>query len=224
MRQAIVFLFAILALISVVISAPVDPAPGGPTVEPPVDPAPGGPDVDPGQVDPAPDDIDPGFNASAAPLLRNGNYLINRESYHNPIRYFSGNPQKIAWPITLEPKSTTGGVLQVWRLRNHSRGMVSLELVGNTGYYLGQGKRGPRPGAYVGTTVNQQKWKLSRDDDDHSRYKLTFPTKVNGQKLVLNQSPYYIDPPRLAFAYEDPDVDQSWRFARIWALGGSFQP
>ncbi|KAF9096709.1 hypothetical protein BGX23_010645 [Mortierella sp. AD031] len=221
MRQAIVVLFATLALISVVLSAPVDPVSNGLAVEPPIEPVPGGPAVDPGSVDPAPGDsdvdpgpttdLDPEFDASAAPLLPNGNYVINRESYHNPIRYFSGHPNRANWAVDLPPRTTTADVLQVWHLRNHSSGLISLELVGKAGFYLGLGRGGALPGAYTGTTnANQQKWRISQEDP--TRFKLTYPIKVNGQNLVLDQSPDAVDPPRLAFAYEnDGQTPQTWR-------------
>jgi hypothetical protein len=111
---------------------------------------------------------------AAEPLFPNGNYVIFKGTYHFPAghKYFTGSPNPSNWAVTLESKSTTPDKLQVWKLRNHSSGSISLELVGKSGYYLGEGRSGGLPGAYLGTNnANQQKWKITRVSSDFGQNK-----------------------------------------------------
>ncbi|KAF9103260.1 hypothetical protein BGX29_003606 [Mortierella sp. GBA35] len=191
MHQVVVVLLAILALFNcAVLSAPVDPEAA------PVDPA-----------------------GAAAPLLANGNYRIHNGNYQAPstYRFLTGNPNPLLWDITLLPKSNDTNHLQVWKLRNHSGGTISLKLVGKPGYYLGEGRSGGLPGAYAGTTKSiQQRWKFSREAGGaFTKYKLKFPRQFQGKNLVLIETPDDVDPKRVAFAYENLNLIQAWRFAPV---------
>ncbi|KAF9921702.1 hypothetical protein FBU30_008223 [Linnemannia zychae] len=152
---------------------------------------------------------------AADPLFPNGNYRLFRGTSHNPKAnvYITGSPNPSNWALTVETNSTSPDHLQVWRLRNHSSGLVSFELVGKPGYYLGEGRSGGLPGAYLGTNnANQQKWKITRVlGGDLTKYKLTFPRKFQGKNLVIEKSPDSVDPPRVALAYEDPEITQAWK-------------
>ncbi|KAF9148748.1 hypothetical protein BG015_009492 [Linnemannia schmuckeri] len=153
------------------------------------------------------------------PLFPNGKYVIYKGTPHNPPghKYFTGSPNPSNWAVTLELKSTTPDKLQVWRLRNHSSGAISLELVGKPGYYLGEGRSGGLPGAYLGTNnANKQKWKITRVlGGDLTKYKLTFPRKFNNRTLVVDASPDSTTPTRVALAYEDLEITQAFRFGRV---------
>ncbi|KAF8942453.1 hypothetical protein BGZ47_006455 [Haplosporangium gracile] len=155
----------------------------------------------------------------AEPLLPNGDYVIYQGTPHNPPdhKYFTGSPNPSNWAVTLELTSTTPSKLQVWRLRNHSSGAISLELVGKSGYYLGEGRSGGLPGAYLGTNnANQQKWKITRVlGGDLTKYKLTFPLKFNNRTLVVDDSPDSTTPTRVALAYEDLEITQAFRFGLV---------
>ncbi|KAF9096708.1 hypothetical protein BGX23_010644 [Mortierella sp. AD031] len=200
MRQAIIFLFAILALFNcVVLSAPaVDIAANN------------------SAVGPAAADLDLGFEATTSPLLPNGDYRIYTGINHYPRSwsYFTGFTGSAAWAVSLLPKSTNANVLQVWRLRNHSSGLISLELVGKTGYYLGEGGEGnAAPGIQAGTGTKQQKWRISRSaGGDLTRYKLTFPTEFNGETLVLDEISEDVN---VYFQYEVQDRLQAWKISPV---------
>lgn len=157
--------------------------------------------------------------ALAAPLFPNGNYVIFRGTNHHPAgnTYFTASPNPANWAVTLEPKSTTPDKLQVWRLRNHSSGSISLELVGKAGYYLGEGRSGGLPGAYLGTNnASQQKWKITRVlGGDLTKYKLTFPRKFHNRTLVVDDSPDSTTPTRVALAYEDLEITQAFKFGPV---------
>ncbi|KAK3847841.1 MAG: hypothetical protein J3R72DRAFT_430921 [Linnemannia gamsii] len=104
--------------------------------------------------------------AAVAPLFPNGEYSIFSGTRHNPKGYllFTGSPNPSNSAVTLELRAKNNPKkLQVWKLRNHSSGRISLELVGKKGYYLGEGRSGGLPGAYLGTNnANQQKWDIKR--------------------------------------------------------------
>ncbi|KAG9067835.1 hypothetical protein KI688_011423 [Linnemannia hyalina] len=157
--------------------------------------------------------------ALAAPLFPNGNYVIFRGTNHNPAgyTYFTASPNPANWAVTIEPKSTTPNKLQVWKLRNHSSGSISLELVGKKGYYLGEGRSGGLPGAYLGTNnASQQKWKITKVlGGDLTKYKLTFPRKFNNRTLVAWQSPDSTTPTRVALAYEDLEITQAFKLGSV---------
>ncbi|KAF9280352.1 hypothetical protein BGZ68_007295 [Mortierella alpina] len=152
----------------------------------------------------------------AKPLLPNGYYRIYSGNSHHPPsnRYFTGKPDNRAGSVTLEPNSTSS--LQVWRLRNHSSGYVSLELRGGNKKYLSEGRSGALPGAHVGVTEKQQKWKIAKvAGGSFTRYTLTFPRKVFNKTLVVSTSTGSLDPKRVSFQNEDkPEVTKAWKFAR----------
>ncbi|KAF9949204.1 hypothetical protein BGZ70_001879 [Mortierella alpina] len=152
---------------------------------------------------------------AAAPLLPNGNYRIyNGNSHHPPSnRYFTGKPDARAGSVSLEPNSTSP--MQVWKLRNHSSGRVSLQLVGSKERrYLSEGRSGALPGAHVGVTEKQQKWNIVKvAGGSFTRYTLSFPRKVFNKTLVVSTSTGSLK--RVAFQNEDnPDVTKAWKFAR----------
>ncbi|KAG0289401.1 hypothetical protein BGZ96_007051 [Linnemannia gamsii] len=159
------------------------------------------------------------LTALAAPLFPNGNYVIFQGTNHHPAgnKYFTASPNPSNWAITLESKSNTTAKLQVWKLRNHSSGSISLELVGKSGYYLGEGRSGGLPGAYLGTNnANQQKWKITRVlGGDLTKYKLTFPRKFNNRTLVVDDSPDSTTPTRVALAYENLEITQAFKFGSV---------
>ncbi|KAF9103262.1 hypothetical protein BGX29_003608 [Mortierella sp. GBA35] len=158
-------------------------------------------------LDPKAAPVDPA--GAAAPLLANGNYRIHNGNVQVPLtyRFFTGNPNPSLCDITLQPKSAIPGSHQIWKLRNHSSGTISLELVGKPGYYLGEGRSSGLPGAYAGTTnANRQKWKITRVAVD-------FPKQFQGKNLVLIETPDDVNPKRVAFAYENLEQMQAWRFA-----------
>ncbi|KAF9900818.1 hypothetical protein EC991_006877 [Linnemannia zychae] len=154
--------------------------------------------------------------AAAAPLFPNGNYHIFTGTSHNPkgYRFFTASPNPSNWAITVELRATNDTTkLQLWKLRNHSSGRVSFELVGKPGYYLGEGRSGGLPGAYLGTNnANQQKWDIKRVlGGDLTKYQLTFPRKFNSRSLVIDESPDSTTPPRVALAYLNPEITQAWK-------------
>ncbi|KAG9322430.1 hypothetical protein KVV02_004784 [Mortierella alpina] len=150
---------------------------------------------------------------AAAPLLANGYYRIYTGNSHHPPsnRYFTGKTDASVGSVSLEPNSTS----QVWRLRNHSNGQVSLELRGKEKYYLSAG-RSALPGANVGVTRTQQRWNIEKfAGGSFTRYTLKYPTQVFNKTLVVSTSTGSVDPKRVAFQNEEtPDVTKAWKFAR----------
>ncbi|KAF9976861.1 hypothetical protein BGZ75_000146 [Mortierella antarctica] len=153
---------------------------------------------------------------AAAPLLANGYYRIYTGNSHHPPsnRYFTGKTDASLGSVSLEPNSTSP--MQVWRLRNHSNGQVSLELRGEEKYYLSEGRSGALPGANVGVTRKQQRWNIEKfAGGSFTRYTLKYPRQVFNKTLVVSTSTGSVDPKRVAFQNEDnPDVTKAWKFAR----------
>ncbi|KAF9583197.1 hypothetical protein BGW38_010037, partial [Lunasporangiospora selenospora] len=87
---------------------------------------------------------------AADPLFKDGKYRIFAGNQHVPSmnRYFTGKKDARAGSVTLQPNSTS--TKQVWRLRNKSNRRITLESIGNKGYYLSEGRSGALPGAYIG--------------------------------------------------------------------------
>ncbi|KAG0372328.1 hypothetical protein BGX24_000404 [Mortierella sp. AD032] len=158
--------------------------------------------------------------AAVAPLFPNGEYSIFSGTRHNPKGYllFTGNPNPSNSAVTLELRATNNPKkLQVWKLRNHSSGRISLELVGKKGYYLGEGRSGGLPGAYLGTNnANQQKWDIKRVlGGEFTKYQLTFPRKFNNKTLVVDRSPDSTTPTRVSLQYLNPEIAQAWKFGKF---------
>ncbi|KAF9953191.1 hypothetical protein BGZ72_005616 [Mortierella alpina] len=156
---------------------------------------------------------------AAEPLLPSGKYHIYSGSSHQPSsrRYFTGKPDARAGSVTLEPVSKSKK--QVWRLRNHSSGRVSLELLELKGEkkYLSEGRSGALPGAHVGVTEKQQKWNIVRvAGGPFTRYTLSHPRQVFNKTLVVSTSTGSLDPKRVSFQNEDkPEVTKAWKFVKI---------
>ncbi|KAF9558868.1 hypothetical protein EC968_006850 [Mortierella alpina] len=154
---------------------------------------------------------------AAEPLLPNGWYRIYKGTFHYPPanRYFTGKPDARAGSVSLLPNSSSP--MQIWRLRNHSNGQVSLELRGKKKYYLSEGRSGALPGAHIGVTETRQRWNITKvAGGSFTRYTLTFPREVFGKKLVVSTSTGSLDPQRVAFQNEDTEeeVTKAWKFAR----------
>ncbi|KAF9129639.1 hypothetical protein BGW39_003963 [Mortierella sp. 14UC] len=160
--------------------------------------------------------------AAVTPLFPNGNYHIFTGTSHNPkgYRFFTASPNPSNSAITLELRATNNSnKLQLWKLRNHSSGRISFELIGKPGYYLGLGRSGGLPGAYLGTNnANQQKWEIKKGHKkllvlggDLTKYQLTFPRKFHNRTLVIDESPDCTTPPRVALAYKNPEITQAWK-------------
>ncbi|KAG0268332.1 hypothetical protein BGZ95_002504 [Linnemannia exigua] len=158
--------------------------------------------------------------AAVTPLFPNGEYSIFIGTRHNPKGYllFTASPKPSNWAVTLElraPKNPKK--LQVWKLRNHSSGRISLELVGKPGYYLGEGRSGGLPGAYLGTNnASQQKWDIKRVlGGEFTKYQLTFPKKFQNKTLVIDDSPDSTTPKRVSLQYLNPEITQAWKFGKF---------
>ncbi len=154
---------------------------------------------------------------AAARLLPNGLYRIyNGNSHHPPSnRYFTGKTDASSGSVILQPTSTSSS--QIWRLRNHSNGQVSLELLGKKKHYLSEGKSGINPGAHMGVTKRQRRWDIVKvAGGSFTRYTLSY-TKEDNKTLVVSTSTGSLEPKRVAFQYEDnPDVTKAWKFARYY--------
>ncbi|KAG0249920.1 hypothetical protein BG011_008802 [Mortierella polycephala] len=152
---------------------------------------------------------------AAVPLIPNGYYRIFTGNIHNPSsnRYFTAKLDARAGSVSLLPESSSP--LQVWRLRNHANGQVSLELRAKKKYYLSEGRSGALSGAYVGVTKSQQKWNITKfAGGPFTKYILAHPRRVFNKTLLVSESPDSVDPKYVAFLNEDyPEALQAWKFA-----------
>ncbi|KAF9290613.1 hypothetical protein BGZ74_000489 [Mortierella antarctica] len=155
----------------------------------------------------------------AQQVLENGNYRIYYGNYQVP---------KTHRFVTAEPDARTGRVrtfprndkkkLQVWRLKNHKNGQVTLESKGARGKYLSPGRSGALPGAYMGVTTTAQKWKITEmHGGPFTSYELAYPKLVSNKTLVVSmdskdkEEPYYVN-----FANQGVEgTRQAWKFARV---------
>jgi len=209
MRQSVIIaLVAMLALLNVVLAAPTRTAVPTPTPTSSTGPA----SAPATSTSPKPA-ATPNSSAGQANLLPNGDYTISSGSRHNPSYYFTGYTNQVGGYVTLESRDSTKW--QVWRLRNHSTGHISLEIVGRGGYYLGPGRSGVAPGAYLGVnSAAQTKWDIKRlPGPDQPRYKLISLEKYDNRTLVVDRASESVDPSRVAYQYDDPSTIQAWRFS-----------
>ncbi|KAG0070876.1 hypothetical protein BGZ93_007584 [Podila epicladia] len=157
--------------------------------------------------------------AVLAQLHPNGYYRIYYGNYQAPITHRF---------ITAEPDARTGSVrtfprdnkskFQVWRLRNHKNGQVTLESKGARGKYLSPGRSGALPGAYLGVTTTAQKWNIAKKHGGpFTAYELAYPKPVFNKTLVVSydskdkEEPYYVN-----FANQGVEGTlQAWKFARV---------
>ncbi|KAF9897770.1 hypothetical protein BX616_005008 [Lobosporangium transversale] len=163
--------------------------------------------------------------AIAEPLLPNGYYRIFKGIQHVPSqnRYFTAYPNARAGSVRTEPKDEAK--LQVWRLRNHSKGQVSLQIYDKNAdkrKYLSEGRSGALPGASLGVTEKAQRWFITKiAGGPFTRYILTHPRKFRNQTLIVSESyPYGEDDDKInwvAFRYQgQSNHTQAWKFARVY--------
>ncbi|KAF9898464.1 hypothetical protein BX616_003996 [Lobosporangium transversale] len=164
----------------------------------------------------------------AEPLLPNGYYRIYKGNHRVPSkhRYFTAYPDDRTGSVKIELKNEDE--LQVWRLRNHDNGKVSLEVYdedADESKYLSEGRFGALPGAYLGVTEKRQKWFITRvGRGAYTRYALTHPRKFNNQTLIVSESNTYDDdinkPNRVSFRYEGQEgYTHAWMFWRVYPDG-----
>ncbi|ORZ17513.1 hypothetical protein BCR41DRAFT_352618, partial [Lobosporangium transversale] len=159
--------------------------------------------------------------AIAEPLLQDGYYRIYKGTFHVPARnrYFTAYPDARTGSVRLELKDE--GKLQVWRLRNHSKGRVSLEVYDKDAderKYLSEGRSGALPGAHLGVTEERQRWFITKVGvSSYTRYMLTHPRKFDNQTLVVSESGSDEDKINfVSFRYEGQEgYTQAWKFAKV---------
>ncbi|KAF9345709.1 hypothetical protein BGX34_004537, partial [Mortierella sp. NVP85] len=137
-----------------------------------------------------------------AQLLENGDYRIYYGNYQVPKthRYFTAKYDLGGGSVQTYPKNSTSNN-QIWRLRNKSKGQVTLESKGNRGKYLGLRRSGANPGAYLGVVPNPVRFNIARKaGGPFTSYELAYPKKVNGETLVVSidngegkEEPYYVN-------------------------------
>ncbi|KAF9897357.1 hypothetical protein BX616_005742, partial [Lobosporangium transversale] len=163
--------------------------------------------------------------AIAEPLLPNGYYRIFKGYYRLPARnrYFTAYPDARSGSVKIELNNEDK--LQVWRLRNHSKDQVSLEVYdedADESKYLSEGRSGALPSASLGVTKTRQKWFISRvGRGRYIRYKLTHPRKFRNQTLVVSESNTFEENDDkmnwVSFKYESQtNYTLAWRFARVY--------
>ncbi|ORZ17516.1 hypothetical protein BCR41DRAFT_421740 [Lobosporangium transversale] len=161
----------------------------------------------------------------AEPLLPNGYYRIYKGNHRVPSknRYFTAYPDDRTGSVKIELK--TEDELQVWRLRNHDNGKVSLEVYdedADESKYLSEGRSGALPGAHLGVTEKRQKWFITKVGRSYyTRYMLTHPRKFHNQTLVVSESNSYEEdvtkPNWVSFRCEgQTNYTLAWKFARVY--------
>ncbi|KAK3817463.1 MAG: hypothetical protein J3Q66DRAFT_185436 [Benniella sp.] len=136
-----------------------------------------------------------------AQLLKNGDYRIYYGNYQAPIthRFFTAKPNARDGSVQTYPRENSK--YQIWRLRNKSKGQVTLESKGACGKYLGLRRSGANPGAYLGVVKNPVRFNIARKfGGPFTAYELAYPKKVNGKTLVVSldtgegkEEPYYVN-------------------------------
>ncbi|ORZ17508.1 hypothetical protein BCR41DRAFT_352613 [Lobosporangium transversale] len=162
--------------------------------------------------------------AIAEPLLPNGYYRIFKGNQHVPSRnrYFTAYPDARTGSVRIEPKDEAK--LQVWQLRNHSKGQVSLQIYDKNAdkrKYLSEGRSGALPGASLGVTEKPQRWFITRiAGGPFTRHVLAHPRKVNNQTLVVSESNSNEEEGKInwvSFRYEGQEgYIKGWKFARVY--------
>ncbi|ORZ17527.1 hypothetical protein BCR41DRAFT_421745 [Lobosporangium transversale] len=161
--------------------------------------------------------------AIAEPLLPDGYYRICKGKHRLPrtYRYFTAYPNANVGSVRLEPRDEAK--LQVWRLRNHGKGRVSLEVYDKNAdkrKFLSEGRPGILPGAHLGVIEKRRKWFFtSVGENIWTRYILTHPIKYYNQTLVAsegNSRDEDINKPNwVTFRGEDQeDYTREWRFLK----------
>ncbi|KAF9333664.1 hypothetical protein BG006_003310 [Podila minutissima] len=155
----------------------------------------------------------------AQQVLENGNYWIYYGNYQVPKthRFVTAEPDARAGRVRTFPRNDKSK-LQVWRLKNHKNGQVTLESKGARGKYLSPGRSGALPGAYMGVTTTAQKWNVAKvRGGPFTAFELTYPKPVFNKTLVVSmdsedkEEPYYVN-----LANEGVDgARMAWKFARV---------
>ncbi|KAK3817470.1 MAG: hypothetical protein J3Q66DRAFT_339998 [Benniella sp.] len=137
-----------------------------------------------------------------AQLLENGDYRIYYGIRQVPStsRYFTAKYDLGGGSVLTYPRNSTSND-QIWRLRNKSKGQVTLESKGNLGNYLGLRRSGANPGAYLGVVTIPVRFNIAKKGGGSSTtYELAYPKKVNGETLVVSidngegkEEPYYVN-------------------------------
>ncbi|ORZ17523.1 hypothetical protein BCR41DRAFT_352632 [Lobosporangium transversale] len=163
--------------------------------------------------------------AAAKPLLPDGYYRIYKGNHRVPSRnrYFTAYLDARTGSVRIETKNDDE--LQVWRLRNHGKGQVSLQVYNEDAderKYLSEGRSGALPGAHLGVTEKRQKWFITKVGVSlYTRYMLAHPRKVNNQTLIVSESNTYDEdigkPNWVSFRYQgQTNYTQAWKFARVY--------
>ncbi|KAF9421653.1 hypothetical protein BGZ94_008776 [Podila epigama] len=154
-----------------------------------------------------------------AQVLQNGDYRIYYGNYQVPktFRFITAEPNASTGSARTFPKDGES-LLQIWRLKNHKNGQVTLESKGARGKYLAPGRSGALPGAYLGVTNTAQKWNFAKQaGGPFTRYELAYPKPVFNKTLVVStdaadkEEPYYVN-----FGEQGAhETLQAWKFAQV---------
>ncbi|KAF9370297.1 hypothetical protein CPB97_002874 [Podila verticillata] len=157
--------------------------------------------------------------AVLAQLYANGDYRIFYGKIQVPRiqRYITAKPDARSGSARTFPRDDAS-LFQVWRLKNHKNGQVTLESKGARGKYLSPGRSGALPGAYLGVTTNAQKWNIAeKARGPFTSYELSYPKSVFNKTLVISndstdkEEPYYVN-----FANQGVEGTlQGWKFDRV---------
>ncbi|KAF9944142.1 hypothetical protein BGZ65_012550 [Modicella reniformis] len=147
----------------------------------------------------------------AVSLLPDGFYRLHNGGLHNPGSWYYVTAEPNAGLVSLLPKSETA--FQVWQLRNHLNGQVSLEVRGKPGYYLTPGGSGALAGEPLGVTQTQQMWDFGKfAGGPFTRYYLAYPEPILGKTLLVSEG---TELESVIFTNQEGGVTatQAWKFA-----------
>ncbi|KAG0026465.1 hypothetical protein BGZ81_006331 [Podila clonocystis] len=154
-----------------------------------------------------------------AQLLANGHYRIYYGNYQAPQthRFITAEPDARQGHVRTFPRDNKSK-FQIWRLRNHKNGQITLESKGAHGKYLSEGRSGALPGANLGIFTTAQKWNITKKaGGPFTSYELAYPRRVFDKVLVVSINSKYSEEPydvKLANQGKEGTL-QSWKFARV---------